>query len=137
MEDNGSSSNGDSNDDSFEKVGIYLVGKKNKNKYIFCHYPHGKDNSDFEAGFYEAMDLFKYMWTHFSIATTDKLWPPKSEYDKKKAYGESDDDRKILKWNYFWEKYEYEDRSPWKFYDSLDDGNKSVLYNWYKKNVKK
>lgn len=121
----------------FEKNKVYLVGGKNKNRHIVSHYPYLEDDSDFNAGFFEAMDMFKYIWTYFSLFTCDELWPPKSDYDKNKAYQFLLDGKKILSWNFFWEKFENEDRSPWKFYDSLDNENKSVLYAWYKKNIKK
>jgi len=124
-------------EDTFEKSGIFLVGKKNKSKYVLYHYPYRKDNSDFDAGFYEAMDMFKYMWTYFNIATCDELWPPVNDYDKNKAYDDLGDGKRLLKWNFFWEKFENGGRSPWKFYDSLDHGNKLILYDWYKRNVKK
>ena len=114
----------------FEGTGLILVSTRNKNKHIFSHYPYGKTDSDFESGF------FSYIWTHFSIATAVELWPPTNEYEMKRTYSILDDGTKILEWNHFWEKFEIEKRSPWKFYNSLDYGNKAVLYSWYKKNVK-
>jgi len=137
----------------FEEIKALSV--KNKDKSIVSCNSYANNLDDFTSGFLEAMNFLQYVGCHFSIAVAHELWPPKSAYDKDKAYDVSDRGTKILKYNYFWSKYANivrcnneirgekcnneirEVDSPYKFYNSLDYNNRMVLYRWYKSNVDK
>ncbi len=117
---------------TFIGTGLTHITTRNANNKIYNHWEYNKCASDFERGFYEAMDFMLYITSAFSIASAFEIWPPKSEYDIKYAYEILEDGTKILKNNHFWTKYKEERRDPSKFYRQLDVGNKSKLYMWYK-----
>ena len=121
-----------STEHALKGTGLILVSITNKSDIVFDHNCYNRAATDFDRGFYEAVDFFQYVTCHFSIASAHKIWPPQSEWDKEHAIEDG-----LLKYNHFWKKYEEERRSPSKFYNRLDIGNKKLLYMWYKTNVNK
>jgi len=115
-----------------------LISKRNKNDKIYTHSEYNRAPTDFERGFYEALDFFQYIRCYFSIEVALGLWPPRNKGEERITYVVLEDGTKVIKWNSFWEKFKntYE-RSPHKFYYALDSGNRKILYTWYKRNVNK
>ena len=117
-----------------------LVYKKNQNKFVRYHETYNIQDDSFTAGFLEAMDFLQYVNCYFNIAVADELWRPQNEYDRQNNYEYQADDTKVLVRNHFWDKYKNGSglaNGPYIFYNSLDDTNKRILYNWYKRNVNK
>lgn len=138
-----------------DEIELKYVAVRNKNKHIVTTSKYIETVGDFTMGFLEAMDFLQYIVCYFSISVAHELWPPRSEYDKNKAFELLEGGRKLLKYNYIWSKYismvncrnKIDGKScdtkikytigPYKFYESLDDGNKMLLYRWYKQSVNK
>jgi hypothetical protein len=108
----------------------YLVSTHSKGRYPQTHITLIEKTDDFTLGFLTAMDFLQYVKSRFSISVACELWPPQSEYDKKKSVKDG-----ILVWNFFWEKYERARCGSREFYESLDYENRRILYNWYRREV--